>query len=184
MKKATLALTVLLAVGLVGFALAGPGYMKGLASGKMAEKLDLTEDQQAKIEDLRYENQKKKIDLQADMRKTQLEMKHEMQKDNVDREKVMKLVEESGELKIQLRKAQVQQMLDVKDVLTPEQREEAKEMMGKWRKSGGMRSMHGKRGGGCGQGECPMKEKMEKGEGRKEHGMMRRGMHDYEEDDE
>ena len=141
---------------------------------KMAEKLGLTEEQQAKIKELSEaqrkdakENQQK---LQAAMEK-QFEL---LKAEKVDEAAVMAAIEETFERRKIIAKAQAKRLIGIKAVLTPEQVSKALEltkMMRKAARRAGDAPKAGRpgkpgRGGrqapcaeGCKGGACPLRDK-------------------------
>ena len=69
-----------------------------------------------------------------------------MEQPKPDREKIMALIREAGELKIEQHQARVSLLLDIRSLLTPEQQRAVRQLMKERRKEmrGGKR---GKRGG-------------------------------------
>lgn len=93
-----------------------------------AKEIGLTEEQLAKIENLCTEAEKAKIDLRAKIDTLRVDMRTEMEKANPDREVVFKLHDEINVLRGELGKIRLTLMLDIKDLLTPEQKAKCKEL--------------------------------------------------------
>lgn len=136
----------------------GRGFGKGHGEGfalrqHMAEQLDLTDAQKDQIRDLRTKHQKEMIQRQADVKVARLELR-ELIRDAADRATINSKVEQIGDMQTEIKKAHVGHRLDVRDLLTPEQREKFDDMpmMG-----------HGMRGGCDGHG--PRSPKAPRGHG-------------------
>lgn len=117
------------------------------------EKLGLSDAQVSQIKAIELAAEKQEVDLEAQTRKARIDLREAMQADDTERDKVMSLLEDVGKAELALKKLQTGKMLDVKAVLTPEQREKARNL----RKEMGRRFMHqggpkggpeGKEGGG------------------------------------
>jgi Spy/CpxP family protein refolding chaperone len=120
----------------------------------MMQALNLTAEQQQKLEDLRYERRKESVTVRRDMELKRLDLEREMSKDNPDPAAVDRLLDEQGALRIRMNKTRVHQMLDMKKILTPEQWSKARELMQARRaqRLGGRGGRLG-RGDGMGQGQ-------------------------------
>ena len=123
-------------------AVAAPEFGRILENPRIKKELKLTPEQEKSLKDLRFAAKEKSIDIDARIKKARLQMEQEMEKDEVDRDKVMGLLEETGKQQTELKKIAVGNMIEIKKILTPEQREKGKEMLAKWRaakeKKGGM----------------------------------------------
>lgn len=127
-----LVLSVIL-MGLLVSIQANDNFNRCFADKRLAGKLDLTDEQKESWEEIRYQSQKSRIDIQADLKKARLDLWHEMQKENPDKESIMKLADEVGEYQTELKKISLSNLIEVKQILTPEQREKAKGLLGKWK---------------------------------------------------
>jgi len=90
---------------------------------KMHEKLNLTDEQQSQIQEIRFAHQEKMIDLKANLEKEELSLKELKNAGNYSRSEYIAKVEEiiSSKNKIQLEKAN--HHMDVYELLDAEQRE-------------------------------------------------------------
>ena len=99
----------------------GGAIMRIAANPKMAEKLGITQEQQAKIKGIldaqREANQGIREKLRTAMEK-QVEL---LKAEKVDEAAVMAAIDETFELRKAQAKAQTKQLIEVKSVLTPEQ---------------------------------------------------------------
>jgi Spy/CpxP family protein refolding chaperone len=103
--------------------------IKMLTAPDTVEKLGLSTDQVAKLKALDTDNEKKTIDADAAVKKARVDLRQALEADEIDRDSVMSKLDETAKLEVTLRKLQVSQLLDVRDILTPEQRTKAKEMI-------------------------------------------------------
>lgn len=122
--------------------------------------LELNEEQQEKMEQLRMEYQMANIDRRADLRKLRLEMRMEFMKEDPDRTALERIADKMSTVRGELAKARIGHLLAVKKLLPPQQWKMYMRHHGK--KHGGMRGFRGMHGAGMGAG----------GDGR----MMRGGM--------
>ena len=89
----------------------------------VARALQLTSDQTASLEKIFARSKPKLIDLRADLEKKQFEYEQAMQSDPVDRKAVEARIEARETARSALQKELAMMELDMKQVLTPEQRE-------------------------------------------------------------
>jgi Spy/CpxP family protein refolding chaperone len=115
--------TGITALGLAALA-AGP-----LMSPKVSQALNLTPEQQQKMEDLRYVHQKDMIKFREELSLKRLDLQREMQKDSPDRATVDRIADDLGALRTRMGRARVDHLLDVRKILTPEQWSKARELM-------------------------------------------------------
>ncbi len=101
----------------------GTGMGMGKRKAVIAEKLNLTADQEKKIEDIRTNHQKKMIDLRADMAKLHLEKKELLNKGNFDRKSFLALEEKIMKQKNTIEMVMANHQMDVYDVLDAKQKE-------------------------------------------------------------
>ncbi len=99
-----------------------PGMGMGKRKAMMHEKLNLTPDQEKKIEDLRTAHQKKMIDLRADMQKLHLEKKELLSKGNYDRKAFLALDDKIMKQRNTIETAMANHQMDVYDLLDANQK--------------------------------------------------------------
>ncbi len=83
----------------------------------LMEKLNLTEAQKDKIEDLRFKHQEEMIDLRADLQMKMLEVRKYRSGDKIDRGKVIDMVKQINEIRNKIALARANHMMDIYDVL-------------------------------------------------------------------
>jgi Spy/CpxP family protein refolding chaperone len=156
------AMTVLLAVQAHAMAGRPPGPV-GPPPDKMLErivkKLELTEEQRAKMK-ASAEEMAKELEANRDALKKIAEgLKTEMQKAAPDRARVHDYIAQMNKLRNEMEVKRIDSLLDLKAMLTPEQQEKFKQLLEAQRKSAekGWRKMKrpGKIGDGDGQGPPP-----------------------------
>jgi Spy/CpxP family protein refolding chaperone len=117
----------------------GPGGRQS-----MKEKLNLTDEQQKKLETIRYSHRKKAISMRADLEVAQLDLGRLMRAEPPDGRAINAQIDRLSQLRAGLAKDRVAGMLESREVLTPEQRQQMREMRGAGMRRGWMmrRSMH------------------------------------------
>jgi len=98
---------------------------------KNAEKLSLTEEQMAKIKEIKLNLQKEMLRNNAEIKAAKLDLANELHKEKLDSIKIPSLIDKEYELKKKLGKEAVKALIQIKSLLTPEQMEKAKEL---WKK--------------------------------------------------
>ena len=96
---------------------------------KLAKEIGLTEEQLKKIREIRRDAQKDMVDLKADLQKSIIDLKEiasDPKATRVQIEGAAKKVLEKGDA---LKLRRLRMFLDVRDVLTPEQREKLMEIL-------------------------------------------------------
>jgi len=113
-----------------------------LRAERMAQILDLTEQQQADIEQLREQHREKVGDTRREIQKLRLEMGLLRLEDQPDKTKMERIVRRMGELKTDIQLERLDHRFEMRKLLTPEQIE----------KFDRMRPMRGRDGMRCGSG--------------------------------
>lgn len=134
LKMLPYVLAVVLLAGSVFFLTGFNPFKEAGVSPEIAKKLELTDEQVAKIEAKKLETKKNLIDLKAKIKVAELELKEALNKDEVDLDAVLKKVEEIGALRTEMRKLIVSSRVFFKNILTPEQREKLAELKQKAKK--------------------------------------------------
>jgi Spy/CpxP family protein refolding chaperone len=99
---------------------------------KVHQKLNLTEEQQQKIDELRLGHQKEMIDLRANLAKKKLELSELKMKGNYTREQFLNKVNEINSAKNKIAIAQANHRMDVYQLLDDNQKKEWNKMSGKF----------------------------------------------------
>ena len=97
--------------------------------GEMAKKLNLTPEQQEMIKKMALEQRTKMVDMQAALQKAALKQTELLMADPLDEAALMAAVEDTSKARTEIAKAQIQWLLEVRKVLTVEQRTQLREMM-------------------------------------------------------
>lgn len=142
------------------------GIIGRLLSPQAIEKLELTDEQVDKLEDLRSSLEKEALEIKQEIERAQLELKQLMREDEPSESKIKAKVREIGSLRTDLQLLHVDAFFKARSILTDEQIEKIKSLRGTNRGPGrrtpGYRTP-GHRGGGAGDlGEPggPMNEDM------------------------
>ena len=125
----------------------GPGIGHGGPAGaEFREKLNLSDDQKAKLADIRDRNERATIPIHGDLRIASLDLRKLMRADKPDSRAIDAQIDRIASLRASLHKSRVAGMLEARTVLTPAQQKLMREhrggMMGH-----GMHEGHGRRGG-------------------------------------
>ena len=109
-----------------------------------ADKLGISDDVLEQVESIVAEVHESQRALGRDIKKLKIDVRYEMDVENPDRDKIMSLIRETGELKIKQHQARVGVLLDIRALLTPTQRQALKRLMKEQRKDkrGGKRGRH------------------------------------------
>lgn len=159
MKKQIAAITMILVFAVSGAASANHGGHDGFSlKEKCYKKLDvlmmcgkqikLTEEQLQTLKDKKFEIMRQHIQLESQMALVALDIKKQLMADAPNQIQIDALIDNKVELKRTLMKAFAKTIVDVKALLTPEQRAQMKEMM--W--------------SGCKGGKCAYSKKHHQGE--------------------
>lgn len=110
------------------------------AMGKMLltpmaqEKLALTDEQVKQIKQKNFEGEKQNIELDAEQKLAHLELQQLMSEEEPNREAIMGQIERIGMIEIHKRQLDVSKNLDLREVLTAEQREKIEQFRGEMMK--------------------------------------------------
>ncbi|TNE69728.1 periplasmic heavy metal sensor [bacterium] len=115
----------------------------GFRFDRMAEVLELTDDQKAKIEDLQLVHFKKMQGYRNQLGEKRAQERTLVTADKPDTKKINALIDEMGDLKTTMKKAQITHRLEVRSLLTDKQKIKFDAMMNNFGK------------GGRGQGQRP-----------------------------
>jgi len=125
----------------------------------MVEKLGLSEEQQAKLSELRLKNQQEQIRLRGELANAKAELKALLLDPEASRSAVMMAGDKIEELRTQRAKTRLTHQMDVRELLTKEQRAQWVQMRGEhhrhgeWGRRGGRHAMRDR--GPRGQQACP-----------------------------
>ncbi len=98
---------------------------------RMLEGLDLSEEQRKAIKEIRQANKEKMKQLRSEQKTAREALMAAQKSGSTSDSELKKLFDAAAEKRLALEKARFNNMLDIRKVLTPEQREQAKEKMGK-----------------------------------------------------
>ena len=171
MKKIIVTVFVIVLLATSGLALAqgwgrgagmGPGYgpcATGYGPGGWAAALNLTPEQTQKMQALRETHFKETIPLRNEIMSKRIELQTLWVQDNPDQEKILAKQREINAVRTQLQEKATKHRLEMRQVLTPEQRAKIGAFPGR---PGGFGPGHGMKGGfgpgrgmGWGAETCP-----------------------------
>ncbi len=89
---------------------------------RMHEQLNLTDQQKAKVEELRLKHQEQMIDMRAELEKARLENQKLRNSDNLNRSDVISQTKKMNNIKNNMAESRVNHKMDVYELLTDEQR--------------------------------------------------------------
>jgi len=101
---------------------------------RYADEIGLTDDQLNRIEGKSIDAEKKVINLKSRIQLKRVDLRAEMGNEKPNRSVVFKLLDEINSLQGDLKKAHVTLLLDIKDMITPEQEEIIKKIRNEKRK--------------------------------------------------
>jgi periplasmic protein CpxP/Spy len=115
----------------------GPGGKNGPGMGPLplemlkehAKEIGLTDDQIAKIKDKVKAHMKETIQLRADKKISELDLREEMEKDTPDKKVVTALIDKINDCENKTKKSMIMLQLDLKTMVTPDQRAKIKAIM-------------------------------------------------------
>ncbi len=143
-----IATTALLALSLVGAQgegcpMMGGGMMEGtmMAGGmmslpmildnpEMTKTLNLTEDQQKKLKDLRYSHQDKVLEIKQKLEREELALRKLMDADTPDKAQIEAKIKVIGSLRTDMELARIGMFFDIQKILTADQLKQLKSMRG------------------------------------------------------
>lgn len=129
----------------------GPRGDRGSRIERLAERLDLTDEQKTAIEGIHEETRTANAALAKETRLVKHELEGELLKDEPSEKTVLELNEKLGELRIQRKANGLKAKLAVREELTPEQRDKMLAMGDRFGKKGGQGRGRGQGSGrGCG----------------------------------
>jgi len=127
------------AVAAAGVTLAASAQMPEIPPGKwwkrpaIVQKLELTTEQQEKLEEIFAKNRRAFIDLKADVDRRQLDVEELMAKKDSDPKKVSDAIDASEQAKAKLRKSISMMVLEMRGVLTDKQWQQVVDRREEWR---------------------------------------------------
>jgi len=136
----------------------GPGMRGGMAmwGPQLAERLKLTDEQRTRMRDIMDQQRRHAIQSRADLQIARLDLGKLMRADDPDASAIDAQIDKLARLRADLAKSRVASLMEAREVLTPEQRDQLKQMrqhpgMGRGRGPGGPGRPGGP--GGSGDGE-------------------------------
>lgn len=122
--------------GMGGHGMRGKGMkammMMPLKMMWIAEELGLSEDQKNKLRDIMNNKRKQKVQLKCQAKLARIDLMDMLFREQVNMQDVEQKIRELSKLKADMHIMKIQSWQDMKNTLTPEQREKMKAMMMSW----------------------------------------------------
>ena len=118
-------LSIVMTVGFIlisQFIYAQPDRDNPQRMNRMGKMLDLTDEQQSQIEDLRLNFEKEKLPLQSKIHELRNDLKLELTKDNYDEKKVNQLLDQIESVRKEMHKKRISHMRSVRSILNDDQK--------------------------------------------------------------
>jgi Spy/CpxP family protein refolding chaperone len=119
---------------------------------KLAQQIGLSADQQKKMDDILQQNRLKLIDLNATLQKQETVMHPLMEADQPDEAKILAQIDAIAQARAELEKNNARMLLEIRQVLTPDQWKKLKELRAE---GPGPRAWRGRDGRGPGGPPSP-----------------------------
>ena len=130
------------------------GYQNGNRFDRMQALLNLTDDQKAKISDLRFEHEQMAIETRSEIQKNRLVVRKMMTDNKIDNDKLLKITKENNELQGKIKLSRTTMWLDVYTMLDDTQKENWTKTFGQFSQNGNGRNFHKRGRGGYGNNNC------------------------------
>ncbi len=143
-----------------------------LKTDRMAKRLGLSEEQVASIKDIRSEGKQELLELRKEMARLRLEKRGEMLADSPETDKVLQLTRRIGDLRTEMQTNRMRSRLEVRNLLTAEQRDKML-LMGGGPENRSGRGKHGAHGRHAAHGKHSAHERHSAHEKHSAHGTSR-----------
>lgn len=107
----------------------------------IADELGLSDDQKQKLRDMWIGMRKQKVQTHCEIKLRKIDLMDMLLREQVNMADVEKQIRDMMNLKADMKIAMIRTMQDMKNTLTPDQRNKMKSMMMSWRKKGGWSGM-------------------------------------------
>ena len=119
-------MSLVMLLGLLTTGLMAQGYDRPNRSQghprSLKSELNLTVEQEAQMQKVREDHQEVMIDLRADHEKAQLQLRKLMREETPNKKKIHSQIEKVGSIELKMDKARIDHRLDMRQLLTAEQR--------------------------------------------------------------
>lgn len=120
-----------------------------LAQGpELAKKLNLTPEQQEQLKKMALDQRKKMIDQYAALQKAALKQAEVLMAEPLDEKALMAAVEETSKVRAEIAKQQIQLLIEMRNLMTEEQRKGLRELMVQMKQPSAVRSGESREGRG------------------------------------
>ena len=116
-------LSLILFYSLNAYSHGGYGSAKWWKDAEVVKELNLTEEQVNLIEQIFNSNKGQIADLNSQLKQKQLQFRSKIEDPNSSRDEVLELNDEVVQLKTKLKRLRLDMLLKIREVLTPEQRQ-------------------------------------------------------------
>ena len=130
----------------------GPMQMNRME--RMKTMLNLTDEQAAKISDLRFAHETLAIDTRSEIQKNKLIVRKMMADNEIDQEKLLKITSENSELQGKIKLSRTTMWLEVYNMLDDAQKEKWTNTFGQFGQNGNSKKFHKSGRGGFGNNNC------------------------------
>ncbi len=107
------------------------GVLRRLTDPELRDRLGLTAEQSGRLDALLFESAKRVVQRQADLKLLRLEMLEQMKAENPDRAVLESKIDEIGAARSNLARIRLDAFFEIRDLLTPEQRDLLRESLRK-----------------------------------------------------
>jgi Spy/CpxP family protein refolding chaperone len=125
------------------------GHHKGFGIKRLlrvADEINLSEDQKDKLKSMAKEFQLQKVDLEADIKKARILLRDLMHDDNASEQDVFRAIDKATALKANMKKMKYRHMKSAKNILSDEQKDKLKSLRKEHMEKRGMGKMGFKQG--------------------------------------
>lgn len=133
----------------------GSGFGNGSRFERMQAMLNLTDEQTAKISDLRFEHDKMVLEARSEIQQHRLIVRKMMTDNKIDQEELLKITNDNSELKGKIKLSKTNMWLDIYNILDDTQKETWTKTFAQCVQNG--RNFHKKGRGGFGNNDCDRK---------------------------
>jgi len=127
MNKKITAVSILFLILLFSVQISAKSWFKGekeqSKKANILKELNLTKDQLKLMEEYRVAGRKKMIKVDAQLREKRLDLRIELRKENTNKTKVNEIIDSIGKFEAEKIKSKTETILNIKSILTQEQRE-------------------------------------------------------------
>jgi Spy/CpxP family protein refolding chaperone len=132
----------------------GFGDRNGPRFERMQKMLNLTDEQSAKISDMKFEHEKMVLDSKNEIAQKKLVVRKMMTSNKIDQEELLKITKEKSDLQGKIKLSKTTMWLEVYNILDDIQKEKWTNTFGHFGKHGNCKDFHKQARGGFGNDDC------------------------------